>query len=120
MVRGARRTETTTEDEMTDADGEVPSPDDEWLSTAQAADLLGVVPRTLYRMIDTDGLPAYRIGRPIRLRRGDVLAYIEGARVKPGDLRALYTMGERLDGDGSAGVSVPGPLDEDAAGADLG
>jgi excisionase family DNA binding protein len=79
---------------MTDGDGVVPTPDDDWLSTAEAAELLGVVPRTLYRMIDVDGLPAYRIGRPIRLRRGDVLAYIEGARVKPGDLRALYTMGE--------------------------
>ena len=99
---------------MTDAHGEASSPDDEWLSTAEAADLLGVVPRTLYRMIDTDGLPAYRIGRPIRLRRGDVLAYIEGARVKPGDLRALYTMGERPDADGAAADGEVGLEDESA------
>lgn len=78
---------------MTDGAGPAPSSEDDWLSTAEAADLLGVVPRTLYRMIDTDGLPAYRVGRPIRLRRGDVLAYIERARVQPGDLRALYAGG---------------------------
>lgn len=106
---------------MTDVHGEAASPDDEWLSTAEAAELLGVVPRTLYRMIDTDGLPAYRIGRPIRLRRGDVLAYIEGARVKPGDLRALYTMGERPEADGDGvGVGADGEAAlEEAADVDL-
>jgi excisionase family DNA binding protein len=68
--------------------------DEQWLSTNEAADLLGVVPRTLYRMVDTDGLAAYRIGRLIRLRREDVLAYIERCRVQPGELRALYPSGD--------------------------
>jgi excisionase family DNA binding protein len=46
--------------------------DDDWLSTADAARLLGVTPRTLYRLIDGEELPAHRFGRVIRIRRGDV------------------------------------------------
>lgn len=61
-----------------------------WLSTAQAARHLGVTPRTLYRFIDEDGLPAYRFGRVIRLKASDVDAYIERCRIEPGSLDHLY------------------------------
>jgi excisionase family DNA binding protein len=48
-------------------------PDDgEWLSTARAAVMLGVTPRTLYRWIDEGRLAAYRFGKVVRLRRSDV------------------------------------------------
>lgn len=57
-----------------------------WLSTAQAADLLGIKPPTLYRLIDRGEVPAYRIGRVIRLIEWDVVAYIDRARISPGDL----------------------------------
>lgn len=61
-----------------------------WLSTAAAAKHLGVTPRTLYRFIDEDGLPAYRFGRVIRLKQADVDAYIEACRIEPGSLEHLY------------------------------
>ncbi len=64
--------------------------DIDWLSTAAAAKRLGVTARTLYRFIDEDGLPAYRFGRVIRLKRADVDAYIESCRIQPGSLEHLY------------------------------
>jgi excisionase family DNA binding protein len=60
-----------------------------WMSTAEVADYLGVNPRTLYRLIDEGDLPAYKLGRVIRLQESDVLAFIERARIKPGTLEHL-------------------------------
>ncbi len=57
--------------------------DIEWLSSAEAAELLGVGVRTLYRLIDAGDIPAYRIGRVIRLQRSQVLEAIEQLRVAP-------------------------------------
>lgn len=62
----------------------------EWLSTADAAKALGITPRTLYRFIDQGELAAYRFGRVIRIKRSDVDAFIEGARIEPGSLEHLY------------------------------
>jgi excisionase family DNA binding protein len=61
-----------------------------WLSTKEAARRLGITPRTLYRFIDGGDLPAYRMGRVIRLKQADVDAYIEQCRVEPGTLEHLY------------------------------
>jgi len=61
-----------------------------WLSTKEAARRLGITPRTLYRFIDNGDLPAYRMGRVIRLQQSDVDAYIETCRVEPGTLEHLY------------------------------
>jgi excisionase family DNA binding protein len=58
----------------------------EWLSSAEAANLLGVTTRTLYRFIDLGELPAYRFGRVIRLQALDVFAFIESRRIEPGAL----------------------------------
>lgn len=55
----------------------------EWMSTAEAASYLGVNARTLYRLIDEDGLAAYRIGRLIRLQRADIDEYLERCRIQP-------------------------------------
>lgn len=38
----------------------------EWLSTGEAASLLGIATRMLYRFIDEGLLQAYRFGRVIR------------------------------------------------------
>ncbi len=65
--------------------------DIEWLSTADAADRLGINTRTLYRLIDAGEIPAYKFGRVIRVQGKDVEAFVEGARVKPGSLEHLYT-----------------------------
>ncbi len=67
---------------------------DEWITTPIAARMLGVQVRTIEHLIDRGDLPAethrIRHRRKIRLRRSDVEAYIERARVKPGQLRHLY------------------------------
>lgn len=46
-----------------------------WMSTAEAAAHLGVKLRTLYRLIDEGEIPAYKLGRLIRLRTAEVEAY---------------------------------------------
>ena len=66
------------------ADGAV-----EWLSTRDAATRLGVTPPTLYRFIDDGGLPAYRMGRVIRLKAADVAAFDTTCRIQPRSLSHL-------------------------------
>jgi len=58
----------------------------EWMSTGDAADYLGVQSRTLYRFIDEGRLPAYRLGRVIRLKREDVELFVQSCRIEPGTL----------------------------------
>ena len=66
------------------------APDAVWLSSQDAAKRLGVTARTLYRFIDQGDLPAYRLGRVIRLKLADVDAFIESSRIEPGSLEHLY------------------------------
>ena len=69
-----------------------------WLGTTEAAERLGVVPRTLYRMIDEGAIPAYKMGRVIRVTESDLDAFLETTRVQPGSLSHLYP--ERVDQEG--------------------
>jgi excisionase family DNA binding protein len=46
--------------------------------------------RTLYRFIDEGQLPAYKMGRVIRLQAHDVDEFIARARIVPGTLEHLY------------------------------
>lgn len=62
----------------------------EWLSTQEAARRLGVTARTLYRFIDVGELPAYRMGRVIRVKSEDIDAFIDASRIEPGSLEHLY------------------------------
>lgn len=66
-----------------------------WLGTTEAAERLGVVPRTLYRMIDEGAIAAYKMGRVIRLKESDLDQYLEANRVQPGSLSHLYS--ERVE-----------------------
>ena len=61
----------------------------EWLSTGDAATRLGVTTPTLYRFIDDGRLPAYRMGRVIRLKAADVAAFETTCRIQPGSLSHL-------------------------------
>lgn len=61
-----------------------------WLSTKEAAEVLGVTQRTLYRLIDDGQLVAYQIGRVIRVQGEDIESYLQRSRIAPGDLRHLY------------------------------
>jgi excisionase family DNA binding protein len=67
-----------------------------WLGTTEAAERLGIVPRTLYRMIDEGEIPAYKMGRVIRVKESDLEAFLESTKVQPGTLAHLYP--ERVEG----------------------
>jgi excisionase family DNA binding protein len=75
----------------------------EWLSTTDAKDRLGITLRTLYKLIDEGQLPAYKIGRVIRLREEDVATFIDQSRIKPGSLEHLYPSTGRDEGADSSG-----------------
>jgi excisionase family DNA binding protein len=61
----------------------------QWMSSGEAADFLGITPRTLMKFINNGQLPGYRFGRVIRLKAADVEAFIETLRIQPGDLDHL-------------------------------
>jgi len=61
-----------------------------WLSVPDVATRLGLVPKTIYRMIDRGELQASRHGRVIRIRGEDLEAYEAAAVIQPGDLAHLY------------------------------
>lgn len=61
-----------------------------WLGTKEAAERLGITPRTLYKLADEGQLPMYKLGRVFRLRESDVEAFLESNRVQPGTLSHLY------------------------------
>lgn len=50
----------------------------EWLSSSEAAALLDMPVRELYRLIDAGEPPAYRFGRMIRLKVEDVERFRDG------------------------------------------
>lgn len=68
-----------------------------WLSTKEAARKLGITNRTLYRLIDSGQVPAYRFGRVIRLQEAEVNAFIERSRITPGELEHLYVTSDDPD-----------------------
>lgn len=61
-----------------------------WIGTPEACARLGVTLRTLYRFIDEGQLPAYKMGRVIRLQEHEVEEFIERTRIAPGTLEHLY------------------------------
>lgn len=71
----------------------------EWLGTKEAARRLGITTRTLYRLINEGQIPAYKFGRVIRLQSREVDAFIEAARIRPGDLEHLYPHPDDSTGD---------------------
>ena len=62
----------------------------DWLSTKEASERLGVTLRTLYRFIDEGRLPAYQMGRVIRLKSDELASFIDSLRIAPGTLSHLY------------------------------
>ncbi|HET9059326.1 MAG TPA: helix-turn-helix domain-containing protein [Acidimicrobiales bacterium] len=61
-----------------------------WIGTPEACARLGVTLRTLYRFIDEGQLPAYKMGRVIRLQAHEVDEFVARARIRPGTLEHLY------------------------------
>ncbi len=62
----------------------------DWMSTDEVAHRLGVATKTVYRLIDRGELRAFRIGRVIRLKSGDVEAYEASCEIRPGSLGHLH------------------------------
>ena len=81
----------------------------EWLGSGKAAAILSVSSRTLYRFIDEGLLTGYRFGRVIRVKRQDLMDFIEACRIVPGTLKHLYPDPKQEldpgDSDGSGGNS---------------
>lgn len=48
-----------------------------FLTVAEVADELRVSTMTVYRLIKNEQLPATRVGKSLRIRRGDVDRYLE-------------------------------------------
>ncbi|MGH9057414.1 MAG: helix-turn-helix domain-containing protein [Acidimicrobiales bacterium] len=61
-----------------------------WMGTREVCERLGVTLRTLYRFIDEGQLPAYKMGRVIRVQEKDVEDFITRMRIEPGTLEHLY------------------------------
>lgn len=62
----------------------------QWMGTREACERLGVTLRTLYRFIDEGQLPAYKMGRVIRVQATDVEDFITRMKIEPGTLEHLY------------------------------
>ncbi len=61
-----------------------------WLSTDDAAEAIGGVSRpTLYKLVNTGQLTAFKVGRVLRFRREDIADFLERNRVQPGQLEHL-------------------------------
>ena len=60
-----------------------------WMSSNEAAQRLGVTTATLYRFIDEGRLPAYRMGRVIRLKESELEDFEGTCRIQPGSLSHL-------------------------------
>lgn len=85
-VRVAQRTNEAGDDDSSSGDQK-----GEWVGVPGAARYLGVTTHTLYRLIDQEGLPAYKLGRVIRLRWFEIDAFLQAHRVVSGSLSHLYT-----------------------------
>jgi excisionase family DNA binding protein len=88
-----------------------------WMGTRDACERLGVTLRTLYRFIDEGQLPAYKMGRVIRLKAADIDDFIERMRIAPGTLEHLYPepkSHEARDDGAADGLATDAPADEDA------
>ena len=52
-----------------------------FLSPKELKEVLGISLPTIYRLIDSRKLPAFKIGNSLRFLREDVLAYLELHRI---------------------------------------
>jgi excisionase family DNA binding protein len=73
----------------------IPREDNVEILTVQgAADLLGVDTKTIYRLIDRDGLPAFKVGRQWRMRLSDIERWID-VQVRVGEPAGTYRLAQQ-------------------------
>lgn len=58
------------------ADRAATSASPDWLGPDAAAEIIGVIPRTLARMAHRKEIPASKVGRKLRFRRADLEAWL--------------------------------------------
>jgi hypothetical protein len=85
-------------------------PDGEWLTVEQAETHLGLSPSGLRGLAKTEGLDMRRRGNRPGVRRTDVDAYVERARIRPGEITGgrnlnLHTVPTRRSSGSSMGTS---------------
>jgi excisionase family DNA binding protein len=68
-----------------------------WIGTKDAAAQLGITIRSLYRAVDEGRLPAYKLGRVIRLKQNEIDAFIEASRIEAGSIPHLYPDAKKKD-----------------------
>lgn len=61
----------------------------EWLSVDETAKVLGVAYRTVHKLLNSGELTGYRIARNFKVRPSDIDAYLDSARIRPGELNHL-------------------------------
>jgi excisionase family DNA binding protein len=59
------------------------SKSDDMISTSEAGKILGVTSKTVIRMIESGEIPGYRVNFVWRLKRRDVVDYLETHRYRP-------------------------------------
>ena len=52
------------------------------LTVQQAAELLCVCKNTMYKLLKDNALPCRRIGSAIRIRKKDVLSFMDGSKIQ--------------------------------------
>jgi excisionase family DNA binding protein len=68
----------------------MPPVEEGWLSLEEAAKACGVAYRTMLAFVRRGEVPADKEnGRPYRVRRADVEAFIERSSIRPGELRSV-------------------------------
>jgi excisionase family DNA binding protein len=80
-----------------------------WFTTKQAATYLGIIPRTLYRLIDSGELPAYRFGRVIRLQGDEIDVSSTRPASNPAP-SAISTAKPPTSSTTTAGLTPPTPI----------
>lgn len=55
--------------------------DKKFLSPKELKEILGISLPTIYRLIDTRKLPAFKIGNSLRFLREDILEYLKYSRI---------------------------------------
>ncbi len=65
--------------------------EDRWLSVSEIAVYLGITPDSVYRWIDSKGMPAHRLGRRWKFRRADVDQWVVSgmANERPAETSAI-------------------------------
>lgn len=62
---------------------------DEKISANEAGKILGVSGKTVLRLMERGNLPGYKVGDVWKFKRGEVEAYFDAQRYRPGDASPL-------------------------------